>query len=248
MVGVSLYWLHQWNNFVDPGRTESTFAFLCVWHLAFLEGVCYWRSIQCKVIISHSFPALHTMVLIGVHLYWVTSMERSRWSWTNRAYVCIPVYLTLKVLLAFDPVQCHTLSLMPCTAMGPIGVRLYWLYQWNNFVAGRIESTFVFLCDWYWRCYWRSIQCKVIISHSFPGLRWCWSAFICNGLHRWNDLVGCGQTGRTFVPLCLTLKLFWGFDPVWDPHHITLILFQNMLQWRWWVCVESMEQFRCLDE
>ena len=52
------------------------------------------RSSKCEVIISHScFLSKYTsMAMVGVHLSWsVESMERYRWAWTNRKYVCVVV-------------------------------------------------------------------------------------------------------------------------------------------------------------
>ena len=47
-------------------------------------------------------------------------------------------------------------------------------------------------------------------------------------------------TNRPYVCIAvrLTLVLF-GFDPVWGPN-LALVSCQNMLHWRWWVCVKLM--------
>ena len=56
-----------------------------------------------------------------------------------------------------------------------------------------------------------SIQCEVLISPSF------YVEIYYNGGDRdasdgWNDLVGTGRAGSTFVFLCLTFKMMFGFD------------------------------------
>ena len=87
-----------------PGRSDCTSVFLCVtWEL----------FSRCDTIISPLFLVktyytgddCSTFILVA-------SMERFHWLWTNRMYVCILVCLTLKVLLTFDPICCHNLTII----------------------------------------------------------------------------------------------------------------------------------------
>ena len=107
MVGVRLSWLNP-NDILDSGRTDCTFVFL--W-LAF-DRVIGVRSRKGRN--STFFPPVKTH-LNGDDFrafILVKPMAQSRWPWTNRRYVCIPVCLTLVLLLGFHLVWGHDLSLL----------------------------------------------------------------------------------------------------------------------------------------
>ena len=68
-------------------------------------------------------------------------------------------------------------------------------------------------------CYNGNGRCVFILVASIERSRWPWTS-----------------SSYVYIPTCLTLKLFWGLDPVWG-HDFTPNPCQNTLQWRWWVCV-----------
>ena len=76
----------------------------------------------------------------------VASMERSHWPCINRRYVYILVCLTWKVLCAFNAVQDDNLTLIPCTMMAMIGVRLSWLHWWNGPVGLDEQDVCLYFC------------------------------------------------------------------------------------------------------
>ena len=134
----------------------------------------------------------------------VASMARSRWPWTNSAYVCICLYFCVLEFLGVirirysvrpwsDP---HFVS--QYTTMAMVGVRLSWLYRWHDLVCpGRTDCTSVFFCAWLLRR--GSMQCGFIISpwclcHNI--FWWQWPACVYLGC---DNLVGPGRTACTFI-------------------------------------------------
>ena len=81
MIDVHLCWSHQLDG---PVRIASTFVFLCL-TLVVLLGF--------HPMYSHNLTLIEceNVATVGVHLSWLQSIERSRWSCTHRAYVCILV-------------------------------------------------------------------------------------------------------------------------------------------------------------
>ena len=146
---------------------QAVRPYSCVWPCG-----CYWGPVQCNAMISPSFPVKIFCngddCLACIHVD--ASMERSRWPWTNRWYVCawLRRWYWVQSLFHYNiPSKYTTMALVVCIYLGWIDERSCW--PWTNrpyvcILAGVLEF-----------CRAIDVYGEVIISPSFPGeihMRW----------------------------------------------------------------------------
>ena len=125
--------------------------------------------------------------------------------------------------------------LSKCTTMVMIGVRSCVLNRRNDFVyPGRTVGTFVPLCAW--PCGVDAVWGHNLTLIPYHKISMAMAGVCLSWLRRWDDLGGPGRTECTFVFLCLNLKLLTSFNSQCG-HNLTLIVYRNILQWRWSMCV-----------
>ena len=140
----------------------------------------------------------------------------------EQPYVCIAVWLTLKLTCACDAVCAHNLIFIRCRNIQHVGS------------SARTACTFVSLCGWLWNWLLRSMRCEVMIQSPFTvntcntGGNWLAIIFV-----EWMYPCRWLWTNRACVcfAVWLPLKMNVPFAAVWN-HNVFLICYQNIQQWR----------------
>ena len=195
-----LSWLHRWNDLVCLWRLARTFVLVCTW-----PWCCCSRLVQFKVIIApHSLSKYMPQWRSSVCVYVGPIMERSRWPWTNRPYVCIPTFRLQTVIGIKSRVMPwrHPHSFLQYITMAIAGVNyVAWI---DGMIALALTTR------WYVNipvCLALKVSCwfNAAWGHNLTGilcqniLHCRWSVCILYWLHRWNDLGDSGRTAGTFV-------------------------------------------------
>ena len=158
-------WLTGWNDLVCPGRPVGTFVFLCLTLFVLLRFDPVW-DYNLTLIPRHN--TLLRRWYACVYLGW---LDGTIWFAVNDQDVRLHSYVFDFGAIVRSSVtsQSHFHCLPTYTTLSVVGGCLSWLHRWDDLVGpGRTGCMFVFVRAWLWCCYLGSMQCKVIISPSFP--------------------------------------------------------------------------------
>ena len=214
---------------IDPGRTESTFALICVciWSCYLCDAV--WRRNLTLMRCPHAMPTMPVR-LCSSHVWNGAVLTLDAW-WTGSMFgfvlMCVWIWswhgCSMQYDVAISPwcaVQTHyydgdnvmfiecmhdNMSCWLCTTRRCVCVCMC-VYVLCTYVC---VYAWVLVCAWIWMCYSCSMQCEVVMSS------WC-----TNQIH----YIGDGRFASTFVERCYyvgldeqEVSLYWsvfGFEHV----------------------------------
>ena len=215
-------------------RLWTNRPYVCIAVCLTLKVLCLSNAVSCRNLIPICCKtAKHGDDCSAI--IFVEWTKRCRLLRMNRRYVRIAVYLTLKLVLVFNAVWCHTLTLIYCKnyndgGNGVMGSRLPSLNGCNDAVgSGRTGRTFALSCTCLWKSFYRSVKSHLLCKYTTMAMVFLY-VFV-EWLQRWRWV----RADREYVciTMCLALKLLFVFKAEWDHNLIPTLCDTTMAM----VCV-----------
>ena len=138
-------------------------------------------------------------------------MQHSSYSWTNRAYVCISVCLSVVLCFVFNVAWGRNLRIIPCQNITLAMVCSCWLHRWTISLALDEQDVRLYSCVLDRGAVVRVHCCVRSESPYHPLPKYYTGDGVFMLVTSINDLVGPGRPESTFVLLCVWLwSYYWG--------------------------------------